>query len=87
MFSADQIRDRLRQQPFRPFRIIASEGLRFDILHPELLHVGRRDLIVGLPDAMNPAIYDDIVRVAIVHVVALEDLPAKQGQSTNGPPA
>jgi hypothetical protein len=86
MFTAEQIWERLRQQPFRPFRIIASEGLRFNIEHPELLHVGRRDLIIGLPDADNPAIYDDIMRVALAHVVALEDLPATKSSATNGPP-
>ena len=28
MFRAEEILNRLRQQPFRPLRIIASEGLR-----------------------------------------------------------
>ena len=87
MFTADQIRARLLQQPFRPLRIIASEGLRFDIAHPDLLHVGRRDLVIYLPDPADPRVHDDSIRVAIVHIAALEDLPLGQTQSTNGPPA
>src|SRR5262245_4127598 len=34
MFRGEDIQERLRVKPFRPFRIIASEGLRYDIHHP-----------------------------------------------------
>jgi hypothetical protein len=87
MFTAEEIQARLRQQPFRPVRIVASEGLRFDIQHPDLVFVGRRDLMIGTPDPATPTIYDRIVRVALVHVVALEDLPGAPAPSANGPSA
>lgn len=79
MFSAEKIQNRLKEKPFRPVRIVASEGLRYDIHHPDLVLVGRRDLTIGYPGAKNPAIYDQVVRVALVHVVALEDLPTTIG--------
>jgi hypothetical protein len=85
MFTAEEIQARLRERPFRPLRIIASEGLRFNVEHPDLVFVGRRDLMIGTPDAASPSIYDRVVRVALVHVVALEDLPLGAGGSTNGP--
>jgi hypothetical protein len=85
MFSAEEIQSRLREQPFRPFRIVVSEGLRFDIKHPDLVLVGRRDLMIGTPDPTTPTIYDRIVRVALVHVVALEDAPVTPPPSVNGP--
>jgi hypothetical protein len=84
MFSAEDILARLRARPFRPMRIIASEGLRYDIHHPDLVFVGRRDLQIGFPDPQNPAVYDQVVRLALVHVVGLEDLPAPASPS-NGP--
>jgi hypothetical protein len=87
MFTAEAIQARLREQPFRPLRIAASEGLRFDIDHPDLVFVGRRDLMIGTPDPANPNIYDRVTRLALVHVVALEDLPAAPSTSNNGPPA
>ncbi len=87
MFTAEQIQERLRERPFKPLRIVASEGLRFDIQHPDLVFVGRRDLMIGTPDPATPTIYDRIVRVALVHVVALEELPAVSPPSKNGPPA
>ena len=86
MFTAEEIQERLRQRPFQPFRIIASEGLQFDSHHPELVLVGRRELTIGTPDPQSPTIFDRQMWVALVHVVALEDLPATQPQSTNGPP-
>lgn len=85
MFSPDEIQARLREKPFRPMCIVVSEGQRFDIHHPDLVLVGRRDLTIGFPGPENPAIYDRITRVALVHVVAMEDLPVSappNGQDT-----
>jgi len=75
MFRPEDIQTRLRQKPFVPFRIIADEGLRYDIRHPDLVLVGHRDLAIGFPGPDNPGVYDQLIRVALVHVVALEDLP------------
>jgi hypothetical protein len=87
MFTSEEIQARLREKPFRPLRLIASEGLRYDIHHPDLVFVGRRDLMIGTPDPANPSIYSGLVRVALVHVVALEDLQTPSAPSSNGPPA
>jgi hypothetical protein len=74
MFTAEEIQARLREHPFRPRRIIVSEGLPCDIHDPSLVMVGRRDLMIGAPDPSSPGIYDRVMRVALVHVVALEEL-------------
>ena len=39
------------------------------------------------PDPASPTIYERVMRLALVHVVALEDLPPRPGSPTNGPPA
>ncbi len=57
------------------------EGLRYDINHPDLVLVGQRDLMIGHPSPENPQIYDRLVRVALVHVVGIEDLPATASPS------
>lgn len=75
MFSAEEIQARLREKPFRPLRIMVSEGQQFEIRHPDLVLVGRRDLTIGFAAPNHPTIYDRVTRVALVHVVALEDLP------------
>jgi hypothetical protein len=87
MFTAEEIQARLRAQPFRPLRIVASEGLRLDIHRPDLVFVGRRDLMIGSPDPASPSIYDRITYVALVHIVALEDLQTPSAPSSNGPAA
>ncbi len=75
MYTAEDIQARLRHKPFQPLRIIVSEGLRYDIYHPDLVLVGRHDLMIGSPSSENHSIYDRVTRVALVHVVALEELP------------
>jgi hypothetical protein len=84
MFRAEDIQARLREKPFRPLRLIVSEGLRYDIHNPDLVLVGVRDLMIGFPGPDNPTAYDRVVRVAFVHVVGMEDLPAPMA-ATNGP--
>jgi hypothetical protein len=46
MFRAEEIQARLREKPFRPLRLIVSEGLRYDIHHPDLVLGGERDLMI-----------------------------------------
>jgi hypothetical protein len=74
MYRTEDIQARLRERPFRPVRIIVSEGLQYDIHHPDLVWVGTRDVMIGFPGPDNPTIYDRVTRVALVHVVALEDI-------------
>jgi hypothetical protein len=85
MFTAEGIQARLREKPFRPVRIVVNEGLRYDIHHPDLVLVGRSDLMIGFSDSNSPSIYDRVIRIAIWHVVGLEDLPTSTPSSANGP--
>jgi hypothetical protein len=85
MFSAEDVLSRLREKPFRPMRLVGSEGLRYDVYHPDLIFVGRHDLMIGHPDPTTPAIYDRVTRLALVHLVAIEELPVP-AVSGNGQP-
>jgi hypothetical protein len=76
VFNPETIQARLREKPFKPLRIIVSEGQHFDIQHPDLVLVGRDDLIIGFATPDMPTIYNRVTRVALIHVVAMEDLPA-----------
>lgn len=82
MFRPEEIQARLREKPLRPLRLVVSEGLRYEVRHPDLVLVGERDLIIGVPGPTSPTIYNRVVRVALMHLVALEDLPTS---SANGP--
>jgi hypothetical protein len=75
MFSSDDIQRRLRQTPFLPVRVIISSGQTFDIYHPDLVLVGRRDVIIGMAGTENPTQYERTTHVPIMHITALEDMP------------
>ena len=83
MFSYEDIQGRLPEKPFRPFRIIASEGLKYDIYHPDLVFVGRNDMIIGFASPEHPKAYDRVIRVAMIHIVGLEDIPSPKPTVTN----
>jgi hypothetical protein len=50
-----------------------------------LVLVGSRDLTIGYATPQRPTVYDRLVRVALVHIVGLEDLPLTTPPSNNGP--
>src|SRR5947207_8221807 len=75
MFTAEDIRRRLRDRPFVPVRIVTSTGQAYDVYHPDLVMVTRRALIIGTASAEEPSVPDLVTRVAIFHVTELRDLP------------
>jgi hypothetical protein len=75
MFTPDDVQSRLREVPFRPVRVVTSTNQIYDIHHPDLVMVGRRFLIIGLPSTENPTQAEQVTRVAMVHVSELRDLP------------
>jgi hypothetical protein len=86
--SPENLKDHLRKQPFEPFRIVQTDGTGYEIRHPDLLLVGIRQAIVGLPLKHNPTLFDRTVSLDLLHIIRVEPLP----QSTtpgkqNGPPA
>jgi hypothetical protein len=84
MFTAEDVQGRLRQRPFVPFRIVTSVGESIEVYHPDLVLVGRRDVIVGTASPDNPSVYDQVVRFAMIHITALHDLPVAPSTTTNG---
>ncbi len=86
MFSADDIQARLRERPFVPVRLITSSGQSCDITHPELVLVGRRFLIIGTASNENPTQIESASRVAVLHVVDLQDMPQAAPTDSNNPP-
>jgi hypothetical protein len=87
MLTATEILARVRARPFSPLRIVTNSGQAYDILHPDLILVGRRELTIGRPWSHNPALYEGQDRVAVLHVTALEDIAQPLPPSTNGPAA
>ena len=81
------IQNRLRERPFVPLRVVTGSGQAYDIRHPDLVLVGRRALIIGTASNDNPTQFETASRVAVMHVVDLQDLPTSASSESNGPAA
>ena len=86
--SPEALKDHLRRQPFEPFRMVQTDGTGFDVQHPDLLLVGVRQAIVGLPAKHKPTMFERTVTLDLLHVIRVEPLPQSStpGQK-NGPGA
>ena len=81
----EELRDALRQQPFDPFRLIMTDGVAFDIPHPDLLMVGRRTAVVGLTGAPGQTFYERTAKIDLLHVIRIEPLQTASSSPSNGP--
>ncbi len=86
MFTANDLHARIHQQPFTPLRIFTSSGQNYDITHPDLVLVGRRELTIGTASNSNPKYYETVSRISILHITDIQDLPIPSGSNfeTNG---
>jgi hypothetical protein len=73
----EQLRERLYNKPFTPFRVRLKDGRHFDILHPRLNLVGESVFIIGIPapDDPNPGYSDHTEWVRLSLIDSLESLP------------
>ena len=66
----------LQVQPFRPFRIRMNSGRTFDIPHPEMVRVGRRDVLIFTFVSDSPDVYDRWENVSLILIESLAPLEA-----------
>jgi hypothetical protein len=75
---------RVRQKPFRPFRLIVSEGGIYEVRHPEAVIVARDHAIIGVSKDPEQDFFDSTVLIDLFHVVRLEALDAPTPTASNG---
>lgn len=83
MFTAEVVLARVRKQPFEPIRFVTSSGESYDVYHPEMVWVGRREIQVGTPTRQDPAVYERFASLSLLHLAAMERIPPK-GKRANG---
>ncbi|HJT34536.1 MAG TPA: hypothetical protein VJ783_21070 [Pirellulales bacterium] len=76
----EELRDVAKRQPFKPFRLHLTTGATFDVRHPDLIMVGRRSAVIGIADEPSDTIYERTFQVDLLHVVGVEDLPARSSR-------
>ena len=66
----------LRAQPFRRFRIRMNSGRTFGIHHPEMVRVGRRDMLIFTPVCDQPDVYERWDNVSLLLIESIAPLEA-----------
>lgn len=69
----ETFRDLLAECPFKPFRLVMSSGLTYDVRHPEMAFLTRSDILVGIDEA-DDGIPAHFKICALLHVTAVEPL-------------
>ena len=81
----EDMKKRLRKQPFEPFRIYLSDGAFYDVRHPELVMLGHRSLVLGLTSTPEDTFYERTLDVDLLHIVRMEKVPPDSTRKNGGP--
>lgn len=78
----DDIRAKLDTRPFQPFRIHLSDGAAFEVRHPELAIVSKRELVVGVPPSKEARVADHLVYLSLMHITRIEPIQTNGNRSS-----
>jgi hypothetical protein len=76
MLTPRTIVEYLKAEPFRPFRIQMAGGKHFDVRHPEMVRVGRSNVLVFSFVSDEPEVFDELQSVSLVLMQSISDLEA-----------
>ena len=68
----------IRRRPFIPFRIHLSDGVVYEIHHPEMVMIGVASATIGFPEREEVPIYTRTEIIALRHIVRLEPLQSAE---------
>jgi len=78
----EELRSELRRQPFVPLRIHLTDGKVYEIRHPEMVMVKRREIYVGTETAPGSGVAAECDLVSLLHVVRVEAVSQPPSVST-----
>ena len=65
MMTPPSVLNYMRDQPFRLFRVHMASGKTFDVRHPEMVKVGKTNLIVFSFVSDQPEVFDEWQSVSL----------------------
>jgi hypothetical protein len=77
MITAMQLRERMNETPFRPFRITLSDGRTFTVPNHDVALVKRNSIMIGI-ELDSRSFAQKYVECAILHITSIEDISAAQ---------
>jgi hypothetical protein len=73
--NTNDLRELLRRMPFKPLRLHLTNGLTYDIQHPEFAMVGRSYVLIELPSSHSPLPHSERrTIITLLHIVRIEFL-------------
>ena len=75
MIRSEEVRAKLRELPFRPFRVVTSSGLIFEIQRSDAVMVLNQRLITGEYLPSHPEIAERACEVSLLDVSELHPIP------------
>jgi hypothetical protein len=84
--TTDAIYTELKRKPFIPFRIYVSDGVTYEIRHPEVVVMSPTWLLVGAnPKMKYPDFFlvEGYTVISLDHIVRLEPMPLAMDPSRN----
>ena len=75
--TANEIRDVVRCQPFRPFTIHMDDGTSYRIEHPDGVALGNFVAVVAMPPTDEG---DKFMRLSIRHISRIEETVSVNGE-------
>ncbi|MBN1346745.1 MAG: hypothetical protein JXQ73_28905 [Phycisphaerae bacterium] len=82
----NEILKHVRREPFRPFRLHLSGGASHEVHHPELIYVGRTEVVVavelGSDDVPERSAYCDPIHVT--HIEPINGTKPKRRRAKRG---
>jgi hypothetical protein len=73
MITAMQLRERMNETPFRPFRLTLSDGRSFIVPNHDVALVKRNSILIGI-DLDSRSFAEKYVECAILHITSIEDI-------------
>lgn len=66
----------VKAAPFRPFRMHMASGKTYDVHHPEVVRVGRSNLLVFTFVSDQPDVFDEWQSVSLMRMETISHLEA-----------
>lgn len=76
MMTPKTILEYVKAAPFCPFRISTASGKTFDIRHPEMIKVGKTNLLVFSMVSDAPEVFDEWTSVSLMLTESITHLDA-----------
>jgi hypothetical protein len=71
--TADTFREILHRAPFEPFRVVMSSGESYNVMHPKMVLVSARSLVLAIPDTSHPE-GERLAFCSYIHIAHVEIL-------------